>query len=376
MVTPETGAPEPRPREPRPAGRRDAHTGSRYVTRSDGAPPLPPPGGYRGARRVSADPVPEAAAAARPRRGAMGWAALGASALFAVVLLALLASGATDAIYGATVVVLQLAVVGVIVAALATARGRTLGAAALALALVLNVGTVGALSAMRTSAEGGYAGTEPEEQRHRESFPGVKDEAASATLARLSLEQVRATSDALSAEIRDALSAEYGVTWTAAPAEDLRPERNGYGGESMLVRYTSTTWSTNEPVTGVARKTAMMRAIEDVIARHDWWAMIAFNEPSSGMDPSILERFYGSADPAAQVAWEWYTEDRTGDIALYATIADLSNDGTGEWRTDREAQHAQTGEPVEGLQISFYAERLLSETDRGEFTRRMAEYGD
>lgn len=370
------------PQAPKPPGRLDAHTGQRYVTRSDGAPPVPPPGGYRGARRVPSPgmvPAPGgpvlAPPAPRARPGALGWIALGASALFALTLVVMLALGTTDTIYGATAVALQLVVLGLIVAALVTARGRTLGAAALAVALLLNVGTIGALSAMRTSAEGGYAGTKTEEERHLEAFPGVRDETAAETLARPSLEEVRATTDALSQEIRETLSAEYGVTWTAAPAEDLRPERNGYGGESMLVRFTSTTWSTNEAVSGSVRKTAMLRSIEDVVAGHDWWGMIAFNDPASGLDPGILERFYGSAEPDEQVAWEWYTEDPSGEIALYATVTDLANDTTGEWRTDREAKRAQTGEPLEGLQIMFYAERLLSEADREEFERRMAEYG-
>ncbi|WP_238439477.1 hypothetical protein [Microbacterium sp. JZ31] len=374
MVTPSDPPPAPRP-----DGRRDAHTGHRYVTRSDGAPPLPPPGGYRGARRVptptgpSAETVPGTPPRRRP--GPLGWIALGGSAAFALALLVLLALGATDALYGATIVALQLVVAGVIVAALLTVRGRPLGAAALAVALLLNVGTVGALSAVRTSAEGGYASGRTAEQRHLEAFPGIEGEPATETLARPSLEEVRETADRLSREIRERLSAEYGVSWTAAPAEDIRLERNGYGGESMLVRFTSTTWSTNEPVSGTERKTAMLRTVGDVLSSHDWWDMIAFNDPASGLEPAIRERFYGSADLDEQVAWEWYTEDPSGEIAVYATVTDLANDTTGEWRTDRETQSARTGEPIEGLQISFSAERLLSEADRDEFERRMAEYG-
>lgn len=366
----------------RPAGRLDAHTGHRYVTRSDGAPPLPPPGGYRGARRVpgrdgGAVPAGAAAlgAAPRVRPNAFAWIALAVATAFALALVVLLALGATDAIYGATVVALQLVVVGVIAAALATRRARSLGAAALAVTLLLNVGTVGALSAMRTSAEGGYAGTQTEEERRLEAYPGIKDEPASVTLGRPSLEEMRATSEALSAEIRSELTARYGFTWTEAPPEDLRPERNGYGGESMLVRYTSTTWSTNEPVTGYELKSGVMAAIDHVLSRHQWFLMIAFNDPRSGMDPTILEKFYGSDDPATQVAWEWYTEDPSGDLSFYATMTDLADDTTGSWRSDREAQHAQTGEPLEGLQISFSAERLLSTADRDEFEKRMAEYG-
>ena len=366
---------------PKPQGRLDAHTGQRYLTRSEGAPPLPPPGGYRGARRVRGpEPAgpgaaePGAVVPARPRPGVLGWIALGVSALFAAALILLLAFGATDAIYSATAVVLQLLVVGVLVAALLTPRGRVLGAWGLALALMLNVGTVGALGAMRTSAEGGYAGAKTDEERHLEAYPGISGEPAETTLSRTSLEDARALADSLSAEIRDELSAEYGFTWTERPAEDLRPERNGHGGESMLVRFTSATASTNEPIHDYETKLAVMDSIQGVLTRHDWWELYAFNEPGSGMDPSLLEKFYGSDDPKTQVAWEWYTQDPTGDVAFYASIVDLSQDTTGDWREDREVQSGQTGEPVEGLQISFYAERLLSEADHAEFERRMAEY--
>jgi hypothetical protein len=361
----------------RPAPRPDAHTGARYVVKSDGAPPLPPPGGYRGARRVPAPgaaPIPPPPRAPRPRPGLLGWIALGASGLFALALVLAFALGATDALYGATFLAFQLLVVGLVVAALVTARGRTLGAWSLALVLLINVGTVGALSATRTSAEGGYAGTRTEEERFLEEHPGVKGERLEDTLGRPSLEEVRATADALSAEIRDRLTAEYGYTWADPLPEDLRPERNGYGGESMLVRFGSEVSATNEPIRGHDRKLAVMRTIDDVLASHDWWGMIAFNDPDQGLDPSILEKFYGSADPRTQVTWEWYSESPDGLVAVYATMTDLSHDATGEWRTTRDADHARTGEPLEGLQIMFYAERLLSEADEDEFERRMSEY--
>lgn len=359
-----------------PAPPLDAHAGVRYVSKCDGAPPLPPPGGYRGARRVPVPVAPVAPPPAPPRAkpGPSGWLALGASGLFAFGLVLAFALGATDALYGATFLAIQLLVVGLVVAALVMTRGRVLGAWSLAVVLLFNVGTVGALSAMRTSAEGGYAGTKTEEERLLEEYPGVEDEHPDATLARASLEEVRATADALSAEIRERLTAEHGFTWAEPLPEDLRPERNGYGGESMLVRYSSTISATNEPVHGYEHKLAVMETIDRVLTGHDWWGMAAFNDPEQGLDPSVLEKFYGSADPRTQVAWEWYSEDFSGDISVYATMTDLTNDATGEWRTAREADQARTGEPLEGLKIMFHAERLLSEADRAEFQERIARY--
>ena len=75
---------------------------ARYVAGTEGAPPVPPPGGYRNARRAS-EPctqpraVPGRGRAVGPRRdgirgskrpaNALGWIALVAGILFAVILL-------------------------------------------------------------------------------------------------------------------------------------------------------------------------------------------------------------------------------------------------------------------------------------------------
>ena len=60
-----------------------------------------------------------------------------------VVELGTLIAGGTDILYGVTMFTLQLVVVGTIVAALFSARGRTLGAIALVVTVLFNVATVG-----------------------------------------------------------------------------------------------------------------------------------------------------------------------------------------------------------------------------------------
>jgi hypothetical protein len=71
--------------------------------------------------------------------------------------------------------VLQLVVLGLAIAALATKAGRVLGDAALTIALVLNVGTMGALSAVRVAATGSYDGHKTAKQKLWEAYPGIKD---------------------------------------------------------------------------------------------------------------------------------------------------------------------------------------------------------
>ncbi|MGO1852630.1 MAG: hypothetical protein ACTH0V_04385 [Microbacteriaceae bacterium] len=354
---------------------------ARYIAGVEGAPPVPPLGGYHGARRVEGAPTPSSpivssaeAPAEKQPANAIGWIALVAAILFALVLLGTLLAGLTDLLYGVTMLTLQLVVAGVVVAALFSSRGRVLGASALVITLMLNVATVGATSALQTSASGSYDGQKTDEQKHEEAYPGIKDLSAGEILRQPSLEEVRAQSDAALAEIRSRLSERFGYTWTEAGAEDLRPERNGYGGESMLVQYISVPWMTNEPIHDDNRKLAVMGVIEDVLIEYGMYGMYSFNEPSSTLDDTILEKFYGSTDPRSQHTWEWYSDNYPDPLRFYAMIYDLSNDPAGELRAEREAETAKTGEPLEGLQIYFLAPELLSEADRAEFEERMQEY--
>ena len=352
---------------------------ARYLTGAEGAPPVPPPGGYHGARRTAAAapaPVVDTASAATEKQSAnaIGWIAVVAAILFALVLLGALLAGGTDLLYGVTMLTLQLVVLGVVVAALCTSRGRVLGASALVIVLLLNVATVGAASALQTSASGSYGGEKTAEQKHEEAYPGVKDRSADEILLQPSLEEVREQSDAMLAEIRRRLSDRFGYTWSEIGQEDLRPERNGYGGESMLVQYISVPWATNEPIQDYDRKLEVMGVIEEVVTQYGMYGLYSFNDPSSSLDDTILQKFYGSSDPRTQHTWEWYSDNYPDPLRFYAVMHDLSNDPAGELRAEREAESAGSGEPLEGLQIYFLAPELLSDADRAEFQERMQEY--
>lgn len=362
---------------------------ARYIAGTEGAPPPPPPGGYRGARREQF-PVPVAGATGAPSSGdagasapgeerrpanALGWVALATTLLFTVILFVSLLAGGTDILYGVTMLALQLLVVAVVVAALVTRRGRMLGAIGLALTLLVNVATVGALSALQTSASGTYDGRKSEEQRHAEAYPGIKGTDPQQTLAQQSLEEVEAQADELFADIRSRLTADFGYTWVEVGDADLRPERNGYGGESMLVEYTSSSWATEQPIQDHTRKREVMAAIDDVLQEHGLLPLYAFNDPAvSGMDPSMIAKLYGSDDPRTQTTWEHYTENFPDPLRFYANIHDLSNDRDGGFRATREAQSARTGEPLEGLQLTVIASGVLSEADRDEFAQRLEDY--
>lgn len=350
------------------------HERGQYLGGAAGAPPPPPPGGYRGAQRMRAatpEPAPAPGAAVRRRPSVLGWAVLAAAILFALVLLIMWAAGATTAIYGLVMLALQLALLVAVIAALVTARARTLGAIALAVMLVVNIGTIGAASALAPGSST-LLPTDPEDDRWA-AYPGIKGQDESEILARTSLEEAQATAEEMMAAMRDRLTAEHGYQWVEGRGGGIRAERNGYGGESMLVQYTSEVWSTTEPVRDYRQKLAAMATIDEVLAEYGFYGLAALNDPSSGFDPDYLTRFYGSADPRTQTEWEWYSDDYPGPMRFYANITDLTNDDGGR-RTTREAQVAGTAEPVEGLRLSFLVPEVLSEADVDEFRTRMDDY--
>ncbi len=369
----------------------------RYLPHAEGAPEVPPAGGYRGARRAGTDPVawlhagPAAALAGAPapagpgpdasadpvreRRQLIGGTVLAIALLFALVLVGVLVGGGTGALYGTTVVVLQLLVAALVIGALFL-RGGPSGAAltALCLTALLNVGTLGAVGAIQSAMAGIETRTLTPEEEFAAGYPGIKGTSPDSILARPSLEAVRAEAESLLADARAALTAEFGFTWVQVGTENLRPERNGYGGESMLVQLTAPVWATEQPISSHPQKLAVMDVLDGVLERHGFWGIVSLNDTSSGLDPTLAEKLYGAADPREQPLWEWYSDNYPDDVRFYAVITDLTLDTTGDFRRAQEAESARTGEPLEGLQLMIIAPELLSEADREEFRERVTQY--
>lgn len=362
---------------------------TKYVGGSEGAPPLPPAGGYQGARRtgegldaaaglVSASDADVTytlgEAGEKKTTNTLGLIAICVSVLFIVALLLLMGAGGTDTLLGPTMLVVQFLVIGGIAAAMMTRRGRMLGSIALSLTLAFNVATVGAMGALRTAATHAYDGTKSEEQKHAEAYPGVKGTSASDALNGPSLEQVQNLGDELMAEARQRITERFGYEWVQAGAVDISPERNGYGGESMLKRYMSATWTTTEPVQDNTRKRQIMAVIDDVLAERGMYTLYPLNEADAGISADMIAKLYGSAEPERQHTWEYYTSTYPDPLRFYALALDLSKDPTGDFRTEREAIRAQTGEPLEGIQLVVIARQVLPEADRAEFEQRLRDY--
>ncbi|MGO1410298.1 hypothetical protein [Microbacterium sp.] len=369
------------------------HSSLPFLSRHDGAPPTPPPEGYQHARRFPSSPFVVAVGAPEPPertapkptnrrlRHPFGWSAIAVAAVFALVLLVALAMGATDAIYGATMLALQLIVLAAVIAAVVVAPSRVLGSWALAIVLVLNVGTVGAMSALRTSAAGTYGG-QPGNEQPGHSYPGIKGVDEDAIMQAPSLEATQSRMDELSARIRAELSDEFGFTWVKISDPLQRNERNGYGGESMLQQHTAPVWATEQPVHGYGDKLEVMDAIDEVLYEEGvYYSLYPLNEPYDNISDDSLEQLYGSADPAQQVRWSYYTQLTDPGFGagapepplFYAEMIDLTHDDTGRWKKQQEAENAKNGTPMEGVQLMFYGTQLLSEADRDAFEKALEE---
>lgn len=350
-------------------------TGDRspYLGGSEGAPPTPPPGGYSAVRRVPAPGQPSPArGAARVRPSVGSVVVLVLVVVFALVLLVLWAGGATSAIYATATLAIQLGLVIAVVAALVSPRGRRLGAIALALVLVVNVGTIGAASAV-TRPPTQVQADDPVAD-HWAAHPGIRGVSTDEILSRTSLEDAVRTGDAVMEAIRARVTERFGYDWVVGVPGTTRNARNGYGGESMLVTYDSDNWATVQPIRGYDEKIALMDAVDAALADFLFSELYPLNDPAGGFDPAFLERLYGSADVRTQSVWEWVSGDYPGPIRVYATITDLTHDDDGTFARTRAGQVGSSGEPIEGLRISVYVPEVLSEADVDEFLERMQDY--
>ena len=262
-------------------------TSSRYIAKSDGAPPVPPAGGYRGAQRSRTLSLPDGApqpprngdATSETKRAWMGPAALILSAGWVVALLIVWNIGGSHTLYGFNMLALQIAVLVFILVALFTPGARRWGSVALALCLVANVATVGAAGALTSAYTGNYENLKSDDQKFWEKYPGIKDEEPVYLIGAPSYEEYKEDADELLGAVRERLTADFGFSWTDPADEMKRPIRNGYGGESWFFTYTSEKWMTNEAVHGVSDKTAVVNSINSVAADFGYDELYSLTQP-------------------------------------------------------------------------------------------------
>jgi hypothetical protein len=182
--------------------------------------------------------------------------------LLAVVVVTLLAA-LLAVVYrpgeGAWAVVTALVVVGLVQLVLVFAsivvirrRARRLGVLALVLLLVVNpvtAMTVGGLVFDRSDGDTAAGGTGDEDHDPIwDTYPGSAYVDAKETLDGPSYEAFVDRSETMLADIRTALTAEFGFEWVERKPAETELDHNGYGGDSMLYEYTAPVWQTTTTV--------------------------------------------------------------------------------------------------------------------------------
>lgn len=201
-------------------------------------------------------------------------------------------------------------------------------------------------------------------------YPGIAGLDPEEVLAGPTFEQGLVDGEAMTAEIQDALTAEFGVEWAAPPSDEttVMLAENRFGGFSMLQLINAPTAQTTSVPRTWAEKQRAIAIIGEVTARY------GFGAPSLDQDrwPQTAEdriRDYGGATPETQVLVSGVVEGPTGQW-LFFSFQDLAQDRTGRF-TEQAEQSAEHGWQPESLSFAYGANGLLPAADRAEFAQRM-----
>lgn len=185
-----------------------------------------------------------------------------------------------------------------------------------------------------------------------------------------SIERMRERLETVSAEIRDAVTAEFGFDWVQRGEEQLRERTNRYGGTSMLLQWRSPAWQSLGTLRDLDDKQRLLELVAPIIVAH------GFGEPSlaNTMGPDAVPEF---GDFVLDDQGRWVLASRPPEVTrgqLMVTILDLSRDRTGALAALSAADAAEHGFEREYVSIMFVGDLMLQETDRAEFERRASRY--
>ncbi|MET3511362.1 hypothetical protein [Plantibacter flavus] len=294
----------------------------------------------------------------RPGEGA--WAILAAFALVVVVQIVLLVG---------SVIVIRRKV------------RRRWGVLALVLLLVVNPATAMAVGGLSTdrAGDGSSAGGSGDEEYDPiwDTYPGSAYVDAKETLDGPSYEDFVGTSDEMLAEIRTALTAEFGFDWVERQPAETEVDQNGYGGDSMLFEYTAPVWQTTTTVRTFEEKSRVVELIRQVLLRYGIANLDMQNAPSSWREPGELTERYGGETLDTQALWDLHTYNAiTGAGDFRTSIVDLTLDSAGTVAKDREFDVDYSDMAAEGIELHLDSYALLKEADRADYLEALKPYAD
>lgn len=201
-------------------------------------------------------------------------------------------------------------------------------------------------------------------------YPGVPQTSPEQVLKNDTIDELSPRVDTAMAEVREAITAEFGFTWTPKGEDVVAYETNRFHGTSLLNTYDSVTWQTSQTLRTVADKELAVKIVIDVMARNGFGTPALQNEPG----PDSIYEFGGyTLDDQGR----WVVVGQPPEVSrggLEFVILDLSHDRTEVLSNASKSAVENFGWEPEYLSISYHGDFMLKESDRAEFERRAALY--
>ncbi|MEO6942163.1 MAG: hypothetical protein ABI238_05920 [Terrimesophilobacter sp.] len=223
------------------------------------------------------------------------------------------------------------------------------------------VGTIGGVGLVQAFS----APTEPWSQ-----YPGVPHVPNDQILKNQTLDQLQPKVDAAMADVRAAITAEFGFTWSAKGTDVVEYDTNRLGGISLLNTYDSVTWQSSQTLRSDADKKRALKVVTAVMAKDGFGTPELQNLPG----PDALQDFGGFT---LEDQGRWVLAGQPPGVSkgsLQFTILDLSHDRTGILTEQSKKAVTSLGWEPEYLSISYHGEFMLKQADKAEFARRAAVY--
>jgi hypothetical protein len=201
-------------------------------------------------------------------------------------------------------------------------------------------------------------------------FPGVPRISTDDILANQTIEQLEPRVEAAAADIRTAITAEFGFEWEAKGTDALTREPNLFGGTSLLYDYDSTEWQTTATLRSEADKNRALDIVAAIMRKHGFGTPALLNTTG----PDALQDFGGFT---LEDQGRWVLAGPPPEVSkgsLQFTILDLDHDRTGLLTAQSDAAVTSLGWEPEYLSIAYHGAAMLSEADKAEFERRAAIY--
>ena len=205
-------------------------------------------------------------------------------------------------------------------------------------------------------------------------YPGVSGLSIEETLNGPTAEDAYAAGESMVADMRDALTAEFGLEWAPDPFDDgtfdpfHENTQNWFGGESLLTLINAPTSQSTSIPTSWSDKQQVIEIMGEVAATYGFGVPVLDHERDASLtDEDRIEQF-GGATPDTQILTSGVIEGPTGQW-LFFTLMDLSLDADGQF-AERVAPSVGSGWQRNTITLSYGANALLPEGNRAEFERR------